>query len=363
MKADKTSYKPMKYYLLFFLFMLITLNAPAQDKWTAFWNSDTTLIGFKDANGTIKIPPKFHGFTTASQFDDIIGVTESTDDTFYNYYITKSGRVVGRDSLFIFDNSADCEHEGFIRFYDKATDNTGMFNRYGEVVIPATYSGLSKTRNGMIVALKGATKKWEDEEHPTWEGGEIILIDTCNQLLVRDFKREDHINFYSAEITPYPHPDSIRQSFKGENGQYYSFVDYEKEFRAWLTSWLSKELTKEQLLNVAYKEITYWDEDKGWIGELKGSYIGKHFQELKRTLLFVTDRYYEHDIFQEGLNQFIYINNDYSQYFDNCRQAKDWKYPVMSLIIHTNTESSHPQAAFDFLRTAEGYKLISVSLR
>ena len=41
-----------------------TLFGQSNDTWIAFWNKDTTLIGYKDKNGLIKIEPKFTGFST-----------------------------------------------------------------------------------------------------------------------------------------------------------------------------------------------------------------------------------------------------------------------------------------------------------
>jgi len=66
----------MKYLILIY-FTAITsfvLNGQSIDTWTSFWNSDTTLIGFKDKNGIIKLEPRFMGLTSAEKFDDIIAV-------------------------------------------------------------------------------------------------------------------------------------------------------------------------------------------------------------------------------------------------------------------------------------------------
>jgi len=123
----------MKHYLLTFLLttLSMTLFGQHNDTWTSFWNKDTSLIGFKDKNGNIKIEPKFMRFTTANKFDDIIAVTEEVEvnEKWESYYITKAGRIVGRDSIHTCDNGADCESEGFIRFRDYKTDKAGMFNK------------------------------------------------------------------------------------------------------------------------------------------------------------------------------------------------------------------------------------------
>ncbi|MHC0443614.1 WG repeat-containing protein, partial [Flavobacterium sp. 3-210] len=81
-----------------------------------------------------------------------------------SYYLTKQGKIVGRDSLYVFDNGPDCENEGFIRFTNHKTDKMGIFNSEGKIVIPAQYSALTKVRNGLIVVLKDAEKQ-QDGEH------------------------------------------------------------------------------------------------------------------------------------------------------------------------------------------------------
>ncbi|WJS96283.1 hypothetical protein NYQ10_07425 [Flavobacterium johnsoniae] len=147
---------------LLFIYTLLFLNfssfAQNNDIWTSFPNKDTTLIGFKNKNGVVKIEPKFSGFTTARKFENIIAVTEEKNGKWESYYLTKAGKIVGRDSLFVFDNSPDCENEGFIRFTDRKTDKMGIFNAEGKIAIPAEYSNLTKVKNGIFIGLKDAKK-------------------------------------------------------------------------------------------------------------------------------------------------------------------------------------------------------------
>lgn len=150
-------------YICIFLFLNFSAVAQSNDIWIAFWNKDTTKIGFKDKNGNIKIEPKFSGFTTARKFENIIAVTEEKNGKWESYYLTKSGKIVGQDSLYVFDNGPDCENEGFIRFTDRKTDKMGMFNAEGKIVIPAEYSNLTKAKNGMFIGLKDAKKEISDE--------------------------------------------------------------------------------------------------------------------------------------------------------------------------------------------------------
>lgn len=321
-------------------------------------------MGFKDKNGIVKIEPKFTGLTNAGKFENIIVVTEEINGNWYSYYLTKTGRIVGRDSLQIFDNTADCENEGFIRFHDRKTDKTGMFNKNGDVTIPADYNALSRVRNGMMMALTNAKKK-QMGEHYSWVGGRNILIDTNNNILIDDFQYDENVNFYSVLISAQPNADTIRQNFKGVNGQYYSFVDYDKEFRSWLKSSLLDHFTKTNLLTCSYNEIYYWKEPAGWTGEEKNRFIDRNFEIIKKKLLALNSKECDYHIFDEGLNPFIYDfeSDEFKNYFNNCGQSKDWIYPVKNIVISYKDNKNLIQDHFEFLRTGNGYKLISISIK
>ena len=240
----------------------LTMQGQKNDFWTSFYNNDSTLIGYKDKTGFVKIEPKFAGFTFARKFENIIAVTETNNGKWNSYYLTKQGRNVGIDSLYTFDNSSDCESEGFIRFRDIKTDKVGMFNKNGDVVIPAIYNELSNVKNGMIIALKGAERKfWDGGEHYSWDGGQQFLIDTKNNILIENFKLEENLNFFSIEKSTKVNTDSIRKSFLAIDGSYYSFVDFEKEFIQWITSELQNDLTFEKLIGNSYETITWASKD------------------------------------------------------------------------------------------------------
>lgn len=321
-------------------------------------------MGFKDKNGVVKIEPKFSGVTTAGKFENIVAVTEEINGTWNSYYLTKTGRIVGRDSLHIFDNAADCENEGFIRFHDRKTDQVGMFDKKGDITIPADYSALSKVTNGMIIALKDA-KKEQMGEHYSWSGGTQILIDTNNNTLIDNFQYDENVNFYSVRISSQPNPDTIRRNFKGVNGQYYSFVDYDKEFRAWLKSSLLDHFTKPNLLNCSYKEIYYWIEPAGWTPQGKNRFVDRNFDIIKKKLLALNSKECEYHISNEGLNPFIYDfqSDEFKNYFNNCGESKDWLYPMKNIVISYKDNKDLVQDHFEFLRTDNGYKLISISIK
>lgn len=68
----------MKNIAFALVFIIITSTLPAQNNnsWYSFRNKDTTLIGFKDKNGIVKIEPKFTGLTNTGRFNYIVAVTE-----------------------------------------------------------------------------------------------------------------------------------------------------------------------------------------------------------------------------------------------------------------------------------------------
>jgi len=263
--------KTLKYWFIVCLVTCFNSTVVAQhnDTWTAFWAKDSIHIGYKDSRGMVQIEPKFMGYSSANKFDNIIAVSEETDEGWKNYYLTKEGKEVGLGQLHIYDNGVDCESEGFIRFRDPETDQTGLFNSKGDIVIPAIYNDLTRVRNGMVVALKGAEKKyWNHGNHAgcnhfSWSGGEEVLLDTANQVLIENFAYDNGINLYSLEKSNTPSLDPLRKEFVGTDGLTYSFVDFETEFRQWLTDDLFVNLTEEKLIQASYHTLT-WESATGW---------------------------------------------------------------------------------------------------
>ena len=194
-------------------------------------------------------------------------------------------------------------------------------------------------------------------------GGKEILTDTANNILIDSFKYSGNINFFSLLISTQPNTDTIRQNFKAINGKYYSFVDFDKEFDAWLKNSLLKNFTKENLLNATYKEITYWKEPIGWISETKNSFIDRNYELIKTKLLQLNSKDCDYNIFDEGLNSFIYQSDEYKDFFNNCGESKDWIYPIKNIVISYNENKSILQDNIEFLRTDKGYKLISLTIR
>lgn len=305
------------------------------------------------------------GFTTARRFDDIIAVTEEVEASgkWKSYYITKSGRIVGSDSLYTFGNDADCESEGFIRFRDHKTDKAGMFNKKGDIVIPAEYNELTSVRNGMIVAVKGAEKKyWDGGEYYSWVGGKELLIDTNNHILIDNFKWDKNLNLFSVTISNLPSSDTLRQDFKAISGQYYSFIDFDKEFKAWLKTNLLDDFTKQNLLSVTYDEVTFWKEPGGWTKEQRENFIERNYELIKSKLLELNSDKCEYFIGNIELNPYQYKSDKYSDFFNNCGEFKEWIYPVKSIVITHRVNNNFLQDHFGFLRTDNGYRLLKMTV-
>ena len=353
--------------ILLLTMISVTLFGQNNDVWTAFWNNDTTLIGYKDGNNKIKIAPKFTEVTAAKKFENIIAVIEEINETWSSYYLTKSGRKVGKDSLYIFDNGVDCESEGFIRFRDHKTDKAGMFNRNGDIVIPAEYSDLTRVMNGVFVGLKGAEKDYwnksdtSDREHYSWIGGEELVVDTLNNVIIGNFAYGSKLSFFSLKKTDTPSSDTIRKSFLAKDGGYYSFVDFEKEFRQWFVSDLLINLTSEKLINNSYDTIVW--SSNGWKETDRRKFVTDNFSVLKKGLSEILNPKCKFSIFNDGLNHYIYDNKGFEKYYNNCDEAKDWIYPVMTIVISHENGANYLQDHYSFLRTDDGYKLISVSIR
>lgn len=357
-----------KIILIILVFSSLISNAQDNESWVAFWNNDTTLIGFKNKSGEIKIEPKFIGFTTARNFDNIIAVIEDNNGTYKSYYLTKSGRIVGIDSLYIFDNALDCESEGYIRFRDKNSEMVGMLDKNGNVVIPAEYNVLSRVENGLIVAMKGAKKEYWDKHkesgcnHYSWKGGKQYLINTSNTILIENFEYDKSIDYFSLKTESVPTKDSSRIEFKGINAQFYSFIDNEKALTDKIKSFLSSNFTKADLEKICYKSIYYWKDENGWISETKEEFISRNYELVKSRLLRLIADKTDFNIFVQSLNPYIYEGETFAKYFNNCGEAKESKYPVMNIVINTNTDGELIQDHFEFLKTDNGYELISMTI-
>ncbi|QRY79503.1 WG repeat-containing protein [Pseudomonas sp. PDNC002] len=354
----------------------LVLAAPgwaADESWIAF--SENDLIGFKDAQGRVKIAPTLSPmFTLARRFDRIIATGEETASGYRTYHLLRDGRQVAADSLYFFDNAPICESEDSIRFRDRARDMVGFLDGNGQVVIPARLNDATAMRNGMAVALVGATRSCADPgvnlqqcEHKGWKGGTELLIDRHGSTLVEGFDaaRADALDWFSLETSAQPSSDPRRVSFKGVDGRYYSFVDIEKDFAAWFRDRFLPHLDDASLKANSLGQVWTGQGSEpldDWKAATVADMLRQHGPALRKRLeaLRASGGY---GVRQDDMGWPFDPERD-PQYFDNCGEFAAWKTPKMSVMEHWEQGSFEPDkhASFDFIRTAEGYRLVAFSL-
>lgn len=358
--------------ILLLLLFLIGLDSNAQDDeiWEAFMGEDSTLVGYKDKAGEVKIEPKFVPyFMIADQFENIIAVNEKDGGEKSSYYLTKSGKKVGVDSLYYFDATTDCESEGFIRFEDRKNEMLGLFDKDGNVVIPAEYNMLSQVRNGFVIATKNARKKYWDNHHESgcnhysWDGGTVYLLNTKNEVIIENFEWGYSTNMFSVKMNIHPNDDCLSKTYQGVNGQFYSFMDYEKEFEYVLDSMLLNDFTKANFSLFCHDSIYYWDYEQGRLLKSKQVIADEQFDLIKEKLLNLNDTNVNYNIYVSSLNPFTYEGKKYEKYFDNCGHPIRSKYPCIELSITTEKRGERVEDRFEFFRTENGYQLISFLIR
>lgn len=346
-----------------FLLLLLTASnlvwAQNKDSRIAFYNSDSTQIGFKDQDGNITIPATLSPITPARRLEHILTIAKPKNNEQQVFFRTIAGEKIKTLSPYIYDNAFDCESEGFIRFKKKG--KTGMLNRRGEIVIPAEYSDLSRVQNGLVFALKNAKEEsTTNGEYRSWIGGEAMLLDTNNRVLVQDFHPPQTINYYSMQVSPSRGKDSSLIYFEGTNGQYYAFTTDDKEFKTWWKSTFLSELTPAHFAAMAYDTISHWEEGRGWVRTAKSAYIAQHYLALKQQFLAAKKHSSSVGIFPDELLLSLCDQKDILKYFNNCNDFQSWKNPLMDVRL---TNINGGQNHFEFLKTTQGYRLIAVSMK
>lgn len=359
-----------------------------QDVWVRFYDTTREQSGYKDLKGNIKIPAKFEAFTRADTFYHIIAVNEKIDTVYKFYYLLKDGRKVGQDSVYMFDFTVDCESEGKIIFYDRKKDRVGFFDKHGVAIIPAIYNYVSPFRNGLALAYRNANRKcWDEDgdttkcEHLGWEGGETILINDKNEVLVDSLSMDlNSINWYSKKENAPSLDTSIYVTIKGRNNITYSFVDYEREFKKWFNnSFLPTLNTKNgPLKNLLFTEVTYWSTKNGWISIDRGEFL-RVFPKALTPERFETSKLRELSISEERVSPFMTESKLFNRYYDACGEHNRYRFPAFDVMLTYYKKRLKPladiqsdfykdyeidyQEHFLFLKTDEGYRLLQVSLK
>ncbi len=360
--------------LLLVAFSLVLVSAfavAADEPWFAFHQGE--LIGFKNSRGKVMIAPKFNEiFTVAKRFDHIIAAGDDVGEQSRSYYLLKDGRQIGEDSLYTFDTKPDCESEGSIRFRDKQSGKIGYFDRNGQVMIAAQFDAAEPFRNGVAWVLRDATRFCYDDvaavecEHYGFKGGQKLLIDRRGEVLVEGFATDnlDTLDWYSLTVGDQPPSDARRVSFKGVNGRYYSFIDIEKEFTAWFAESFLPHLDTASLQANSYHTVWRGVSDQplnDWV-RVRGKSAADYVPALRKHLaaLRISGEY--------GVmlltRPWPFDAKRNPGYFDGCGNFAYWKTPQVSAMENLNRGVFEPDkhASFDFVRTKNGYRLVSFSL-
>lgn len=361
------------YFISILLWICVNpLYAQLPDNWYSYHSSEKDLYGFKDAKGNIKIPARFNTLTRASVFRNIIAVTEGSNGK--SYYLLKNMQKVAKDSLYVWDMSYDCEQESKIRFRDPVTDKVGFLGKNGKVVIPAIYNDARPFYNGFALVIHnrkricgdGTPYKADSCEHWSWDGT-TAMIDS-NGIKVADSLNiiaTENLNWYSFKIADYPADTALYTSFKAENSKYYSFINYEKEFKYWLYQNFLPGLQNQSLSSYCFNEITVEGLWKQTLRKQfnKADFVKQYSLSLQKKMSAINQRKIETTIFSEGLNLFIYNSKKYTAFYTDCGEPNTARYPLFNVITsHYNSQHKLSyQEHFSFLRTAGGYKLIAVA--
>jgi hypothetical protein len=353
--------------------LALSVSAAAGEPWVAFTQND--LIGFKDAQGGVKVAPTLSPmFTLARRFEHVIATGEETAGGYRSYYLLRDGRQVAPDSLYFFDNAPVCESENSIRFRDRQRDKVGFLDGNGQVLIPAELSDATAMRNGMVVALKGATRSCADPgvsleqcEHKGWSGGTELLLDRQGTTLVQGFdaSRAEALDWFSKQVSEQASSDPRRVSFKAVDGRYISFVDIEKDFAIWFRDEFLAHLDDASLK--AHSDSRIWSGQGGeplddWQATSMDEVLRQHGPALRERLEALRSSA-GYGVRQGEMGWPFDPERD-PQYFDGCGEFAQWKTPKVSAVEHWQEGSFEParHASFDFIRTAEGYRLVAFSI-
>lgn len=368
------------------LLLLLAASAAQAQKvqsdtvWTQFTNKakGEYEYGYKDAGGHIRIPARFGNFTNAQKFRHIMAVSEKA--TFKQYYLLKNGRAVGRDSVYMFDYTFDCESEGKIRFRDRMRNRVGFFDGSGHVLVPALYNVATPFHNGLSTALIGARRNCPSGEkdttqceHASWVGGRSVLINTRNEVLADNLPERQlyYLNWYSLHINAPSIDTATTRTFRAVNGDLYTFTDYEKEFAHWFYDVFVPAIrtgAAEKVTPLCYFELAASGRPfRGWQHFERTTFVRRFYQPTLRPRLSVLQPGAKKvAVFSEDLNTLIFTSQRFQAFLTDCGEHFRERYPVFNVVVNQVETSgkSNPehQEHFAFIRTTEGYRLFSVSI-
>lgn len=335
----------IKKKMFLFLFMQLSFNIFSQKDniWISYYNSDSTLIGFKDSNGVEKIKPKFSNLTSANKFENIIIVNEIINNKSKEYYLNKNGESFKIDNVYKKEFIFDCENEGFIRFEDRLLGKVGLLDRNGNERIPALYNDLSKVHNGLLVARIDSMN--------------FNLIDTTNSIIISNFKNFDNLNLYTFIKTNQKNKKNNFQYFYDLKNNLCGFENFEIEFKNWFLNYCQNFNIK-TLQNDRIKTVNFEIKNERKFIE-KSNFNLKNFRKLNTILKNILKAHNEIIVTRDGINEFIYNKPEYQSFFDNCGNSKNWLNPTFIVVINKYNK----QNLIEFIKTNNGYELLSITDR
>jgi len=362
---------------LFLTLCSITGFAQMEPHFFAYYNEDSTLTGFRDAQGRKLTEPKFV-MVGCNSFETVVAVVEQvTEDDYSTYYLRNNGSKFGVDSVYFSDATADTETNYFIRFRSPKTEKVGLMDLYGRIVFPAVYDDMKKVRSDFVWALRGAKKAyWKDDngkahdrdcEHYSWVGGKSQLLFIEGNVVCDNFLRDKKGNFldlnldYSTfESSKKPSTDSLRVNFKAKGGGYISFEDFDKVFEKWFLESFLKNPSEKQMQQFSSDSLVIWEEEQGWVTISKQDFYDQESANLRPLIQSIQTNNYDWTSYYEE-DFYLYELARFAPYFNGCYEFNSQEHPCHTVSI-TN-KSTGQQSSLTFLKTAKGWELVSITLR
>ncbi len=316
----------MKFFvLIFFVFVSVFCFGQKDTNWYAFYNQDSTKIGFKDSEGNIKIKAKLEPHLTEQIFRNVIIVSEQVSDKkLKNYYLNKEGKEFGIDSIYIFDFEYAKEYEGKIKFRDYKTDKVGFFDINGKIVIPAIYNDAGDFSNELAIIYKDG-KRWcydnntesrTNCEHYGWKDSKTVIINSKNKELFEIAEQKDYsytIDYSQFKINEKVDPE-IYTSYQATDGNTYSFYSPEKDFNKWFETIFLPDFKKNKtvLSKYFYELISVDDNDNpkentAWKNHKRNVYLKKKQKNIDDVFNKLILGIYQKSVSWETLSNYSYF--------------------------------------------------------
>ena len=325
----------------------------AKDTWFSFEDKQKEIVGYKDANGKVMITPQFKNYRVYQRkFDDILLVD--------SYYLLKAGRKFGEGkAYYTSEGMGACESEGYILFREGTYFDglVGVFDKNANIAIPAEYNYLSNVHSNLLYGKRGAKSVKVDSEHRMFKGGTVYLLNTKNELLIKDFKPNVMLDYRSMKISKEPNTDKMRDNFLGINAKYYSFVNYKKEFNNWFLNTFLTHINKEKIASHLYNTIFY-DNNNNRKDISKEKFLSRYYKHFTHTLKRINDTSTKWKIDNGSFYYTIGKHHDSEYIYDNCGDEIEEKYPLFDVTINHMVNGKEHQDIISFLRTKNGYKMV-----